>query len=186
MTLMTIQDHSHPALTADVVLLAVGLDDLEVLLIRRDAPPFQDAWAFPGGFVEVGESPEETARRELAEETSMRGVRLEQLSAFGDPGRDPRGRVVTVAFMGVVPSDVSHPVEAGSDAAQARWWSVEDLPRLAFDHDCILTCALNRLRQELAWLLEDTGLMPETLTLAELRTAGGIVSRVLHDKTTAS
>lgn len=183
---MASQGHSHPALTADVVLFASGPDDLEVLLIQRDAPPFQDAWAFPGGFVDIGESLEEAARRELAEETSIRGVPLDQLGAFGDPERDPRGHVVTVAFLGLIPSEVIHPPEAGSDAAQAQWWSVDNLPRLAFDHARILTCALQQLRQELAWSLEEAGLLLDTFTLAELRAAGEMVARVLREQVNGS
>jgi len=179
---MSVQARAHPALTADVVLIAVGRDDLEVLLVRRDAPPFQDTWAFPGGFVDVGEAPEDAARRELAEETSIRGVPLGQLGTFGDPGRDPRGHVVTVAYVGMVPSDLAPPPEAGSDAAQARWWSMDDLPPLAFDHAGILTCALRRLRRGLTGILQDTGFVPETLTLAELRAAGEMVCRALRDR----
>jgi 8-oxo-dGTP diphosphatase len=152
---MSIQDYPHTALTADVVLLAPGDGDLQVLLIQRDKAPFRGAWALPGGFVNVGESPEDAARRELEEETDIRDVPLEQLHVFGDPGRDPRGHVVTVVFLGLLGPDWSadqHPrhVEAGSDAADARWWSINDLPPLAFDHADILAYALQRVRAKLA------------------------------------
>jgi 8-oxo-dGTP diphosphatase len=147
---MSIQDYPHPALTADVVLLAAGDGDLQVLLVQRDKPPFKGNWALPGGFVEVGESPEETAHRELEEETHIQGIRLEQLRVFGDPGRDPRGHVVTVAFRGLLGDGWSagqppRRVEAGSDAAEARWWSVDTLPPMAFDHADILEYALRHL-----------------------------------------
>jgi 8-oxo-dGTP diphosphatase len=147
---MSIQDYPHPALTADVVLLGTGNGDMQVLLVQRAKPPFRGAWALPGGFVEVGESPEDAAHRELREETHIRGIRLEQLRVFGDPGRDPRGHVVSVVFRGLLTGDWSpdrppRPVEAGSDAAQARWWSIDRLPPLAFDHADILAYALQDL-----------------------------------------
>lgn len=151
---MSIQDYPHPALTADIVLLAAG-NAPQVLLIQRDKPPFRGTWALPGGFVKVGESPEDAARRELEEETAIRGIQLEQLRVFGDPGRDPRGHVVTIVFLGLLgrersPDQPPPHVEAGSDAARARWWSIDDLPPLAFDHADILAHALQRLPTELA------------------------------------
>jgi 8-oxo-dGTP diphosphatase len=153
--LVSIQDYPHPALTADVVLLAADDGDLQVLLIQRDKPPFRGEWALPGGFVRVGESPEDAARRELEEETDIREAQLEQLRVFGDPGRDPRGHVVTVVFLGLLgrdwsPNQQTRQVEAGSDAAQARWWSIGNLPPLAFDHADILAYALQRLPAKLA------------------------------------
>ena len=152
---MSIHDYPHPALTVDVVLLAAGCGSLQVLLIQRDRPPFEGKWALPGGFVELGESPEDAASRELEEETGVRGVRLEQMRAFGDPGRDPRGHVVTLVFWGLVdrhgsPGELPCPVEAGSDAAVARWWSIGGLPPLAFDHGDILAYALRQLPIERA------------------------------------
>jgi 8-oxo-dGTP diphosphatase len=152
---MAIHDYPHPALTVDVVLLAAGSGDLEVLLIQREGPPFEGRWALPGGFVELGESPEDAASRELAEETGVHGVRLEQMRAFGDPGRDPRGHVVTLVFWGLLDHDWSPgglpcPVDAGSDAAVARWWPTGGLPPLAFDHSDILAYALRQLPVERA------------------------------------
>lgn len=152
---MSIQDYPHPALTADVVLLAPSDGDLQVLLIQRDKPPFRGAWALPGGFVKVGESPKEAARRELEEETGIRDIPLEQLRVFGDPGRDPRGHVVTVVYLGLLgldwpPDQRPRHVEAGSDAAEARWWPIDNLPALAFDHADILAYALQRLPANLA------------------------------------
>ncbi|MGD8966275.1 MAG: NUDIX hydrolase [Anaerolineae bacterium] len=166
---MSIQDYPHPALTADVVLLAAGEGSLQVLLVQRDKPPFREAWALPGGFVEVGESPEEAARRELEEETDVRDIQLEQLRVFGDPGRDPRGHVVTVVFLGLLGLDRSadpqpHHVEAGSDAAQARWWPIASLPPLAFDHADILAYALQRLP---AKLTHRADAISETSTLVQ-------------------
>ena len=152
---MSIHDYPHPALTADVILLAAGNGDLQVLLVQRDRPPFEGEWALPGGFVELGESPQDAAIRELEEETGVQGVRLEQMRVFGDPGRDPRGHVVTLVFRGVLASDwpsgqPPRRVEAGSDAARASWWSTGDLPSLAFDHADILAYALRHLPSRLS------------------------------------
>jgi 8-oxo-dGTP diphosphatase len=147
---MPIEDYPHPALTTDVVLFARREGDLQVLLIRRKKPPFAGAWAFPGGFVNVGESLEEAALRELEEETGTRNVHLEQLRAFGAPGRDPRGHVVTVTYLALVPAGAALHPRAGDDAARARWWPVHNLPPLAFDHGEILDYALKRLDTGLA------------------------------------
>lgn len=180
---MSRRDYTHPALTVDVVLFAVGQGCLEVLLVQRDGPPFEHEWAFPGGFVDPGEALEEAARRELAEETNIREVHLEQLEAFGDPGRDPRGHVVTVAFLGFVSADVVRSTEAGSDAAQARWWAVDQLPSLAFDHRDVLGCALRRLRQRLTYVLTGTDIVPGSLTIHQLRATGNVVNKALSEGT---
>ncbi len=171
---MALEDYDHPALTTDVVLLSVGAGQLNVLLIQRGKSPFQGAWAFPGGFVDIGESPFEAAARELEEETNIRDVPLEQLRAFGDPERDPRGHTVTIAYLAVVTAREVRHVEAGSDAAQLRWWSVKDLPPLAFDHAEILDSALQRLHCKLRCALPEVGpalALPEELTLGELNAA---------------
>lgn len=171
---MPIEDYDHPALTADVVLLSLGAEGVNVLLIQRGKPPFQGTWAFPGGFVDVGESPLDAAARELEEETGIRDVYLEQLRAFGDPERDPRGHTVTIAYLSVVVARVSRDVEAGSDAAGAHWWPVRDLPVLAFDHAKILDIALERLRSKLTCVLPEANpplTLPEELTLDDLRAA---------------
>jgi 8-oxo-dGTP diphosphatase len=138
-------DYPRPALTVDCVIFASGGEGrLKVLLIQRDHPPFEGRWALPGGFVDMEESLEEAARRELLEETGVEAVRLEQLHAFGDVGRDPRGRVVSVAYLARVELEDHRPRPA-SDARAARWFPVEDLPELAFDHGEIVAMALRRL-----------------------------------------
>ena len=133
--------HPRPALTSDIVLLRETAGrPLQVLLIRRGHPPFEGKWALPGGFVEEGESPEVGAQRELAEETGVTGVDLRQVGAFGEPGRDPRGWTVSVAFVARGP--LADAIKAGDDAADVRWWPVDALPPLAFDHPEIIRRAL--------------------------------------------
>ncbi len=181
---MPTKGYDRPALTADVVVFALGEAELNVLLIQRGRAPFRGAWALPGGFVNVGESPYDAASRELEEETGVRGVHLEQLRAFGDPGRDPRGHTVTVAYVAVVAARTPPPGKAGSDAAQARWWSIDGLPPLAFDHTKILTYALQMLRSKLTCACADLnsgGALPADLSLGELRAAYRAIAERLEE-----
>ena len=168
------EDYPRPAVTVDVVIFTLREGDLQVLLVRRKSPPFQGMWAIPGGFIRIDESLEEAALRELEEETGVRDVYIEQLYTFGDPNRDPRGRVITVAYFALVPADAVHP-RAGSDAAEARWWSMYNLPPLAFDHDRILAYALQRLRYKLEYTAVGFELLPETFTLSELQAAYEVI-----------
>lgn len=161
-------EYPRPMVTVDVVIFTLRENDLQVLLIRRRNPPFAGMWAIPGGFVDIDESLEAAAARELEEETGVRGVYLEQFHTFGDPGRDPRGRTITVAYLALVRADWVQP-RAGDDAAEARWWSVRALPPLAFDHDRILACALEHLRRQAACPVVIAELLPETFTLGELQ-----------------
>ncbi len=156
----------NASVTADVVLFTVREEALQVLLVRRAAPPFRGRWALPGGFVEPGETIEAAARRELEEETGLSDVYLEQLYTFGDPGRDPRGRTVTVAYYALIRPA---PPRAASDAAEAAWFPADRPPRLAFDHDDILRTALARLRAKLSYTTVGFQLLPETFTLPELQ-----------------
>ena len=167
---MALEDYPRPSVTVDVIIFTLRENDLQVLLIKRKNPPFEGMWAIPGGFVRMDESLEETALRELGEETGVHDVYLEQLYTFGAPDRDPRGRVITVAYFALVPFNAVDP-HAGDDAAEARWWSVRDLPTLAFDHDTILPYALQRLRYKLEYTAVGFELLPETFTLSELQTA---------------
>ena len=168
------------SVTVDVVILTLRNDDLQVLLVKRKAAPYLNRWAIPGGFVRRNEPLETAARRELEEETGVRDVYLEQLYTFGDPKRDPRGRVITVTYFALVPAPLA--LKAGSDAADARWWSMYDLPALAFDHGRILDYALTRLRYKLEYTAVGFQLLPPCFTLTELQKAYEIVLGVQLDK----
>jgi len=126
-------DFPRPAVTVDCVVFGFDEGDLKVLLVRRDVDPFRGKWALPGGFVREEESLEEAARRELREETGIEKLYLEQLFTFGDIGRDPRGRVITVAYYALVKL-AAYDVNAATDASSAAWFPVADVSRLAFDH----------------------------------------------------
>lgn len=142
-------DHPRPALTVDIVVLYRSSDEpdnIEVLLIKRAREPFKERWAFPGGFVDKDESLEAAAARELAEETGLSNIQLEQVGAFGDPGRDPRGHTVSVVFAGLIQK--RELASAADDASEAAWHPALRPPRLAFDHNKILTTTLERLRNE--------------------------------------
>lgn len=145
-------EHPRPAVTVDAVVFARERREdraWRVLLVRRGKPPFEGKWALPGGFVEMDETLVASAARELAEETGLRGVALEQLHAFGDPGRDPRGRTVSVVHWGVVEGSLPE-VEGDDDADEAVWHAVEALPELAFDHAEVLAMAIERLNERFA------------------------------------
>lgn len=177
----TTPEYDRPLVTVDIVLFVVREDDLQVLLIKRHNPPFQGMWAIPGGFVEINEGLEEAAERELSEETGLSGIYLEQLFTFGAPNRDPRSRVISVAYFALVPAhDVQ--LRAGDDAAQAAWYSAYSLPKLAFDHAEILEYALTRLRYKLEYSAVGFQLLPEVFTLTELQTAYEIVLGESLDK----
>ncbi len=170
----------RPSVTVDVVIFSLREKDLKVLLVRRGQPPFAGKWAIPGGFIHPDESLEEAARRELAEETGVRDVYLEQLYTFGSPKRDPRGRVITVAHVALVPESVT--ARAGDDAVAAVWHSAYHLPPLAFDHAEIIRYAHQRLRYKLEYTAVGFELLPNTFTLSELQAAYEIVLGETLDK----
>lgn len=161
-------EHARPSVTVDCVVFALDEGDLKVILIQRAVAPFQGKWALPGGFVRIDESLEEAARRELREETGLQQVYLEQLYTFGDAGRDPRGRVITVSYYALV-NLAGHAVHATTDARDAAWFSVDDVPDLAFDHDRILLTALKRLRAKVRYEPIGFELLPRKFTLSQLQ-----------------
>jgi 8-oxo-dGTP diphosphatase len=166
---MNTNEYHYPAITVDVVIFTLREGALHMLLVQRKNDPYGGAWAIPGGFVQVDEPLDAAARRELAEETGVRDVYLEQLYTFGDPWRDPRGRVISVAYIALVRPD-SHQLQAATDAADVRWFPVSALPRpLAFDHDRIVQFALDRLRSKLEYTTLAFQLLPALFTLPELK-----------------
>ena len=140
--------HPRPAVSADVVIFAHENRRLKVLLIQRGKDPFSGQWALPGGFLDEGEDLDETPIRELQEETGLAGITLEQVAAFGNRGRDPRTRVISVAYSGLARLS-ERTIRAGDDAAAARWSSALRLPPLAFDHNQIVKMALRQFRMKL-------------------------------------
>lgn len=162
-------EYPRPALTVDAVVFGLDDENLKILLIRRGLEPFKDRWALPGGFVQVGESPDAAAARELDEETALTPRVLTQIGAYGDPGRDPREHVVTVAYFALVRLG-AQAVAAATDAAQAAWFALDELPALAFDHAKIVDDALARLRFDLKNRPLAFELLPERFPLRALQT----------------
>ena len=158
--------YPHPAVTTDCVIFGFDGEHLQVLLIERGIEPYKGKWAFPGGFLKMDETAEEGARRELKEETGLDGAYMEQFHTFSAPERDPRERVITIAYYALVKIQE---VKGGDDAASARWFPLDDIPSLAFDHDYILRMATQRLREQIHFQPIGFELLPEKFTLKELQ-----------------
>lgn len=169
--------YEKPSVTVDVAICTIMDDELKVLLIKRKHPPFRNRWAIPGGFVEIEkkEGLEKTARRELEEETNVKNIYMEQLKTYGAPDRDPRLRVITVAYFALLPFDKINQVRAGDDAKEANWFSVMDLPELAFDHKIIVADLLERLSGKILYTPIAFSLLPEQFTWTELQNIYEIV-----------
>jgi 8-oxo-dGTP diphosphatase len=160
--------YPRAALTVDCVVFGFDEGELKVLLIERALEPFKGRWALPGGFVRVEETLDDAARRELAEEAGLKDVFLEQLYTFGALGRDPRERVVSVAYYALVKLS-AHDTKAATDAADARWFPISKVPKLAFDHVDIFASALVRLRSKVRYQPIGFELLPPRFTLSQLQ-----------------
>jgi 8-oxo-dGTP diphosphatase len=171
------------SVTVDIITFSIKDDNLNVLLIKRGIEPFKEKWAIPGGFVKKEESLEEAAKRELEEETGLKEVYLEQLYTFGEINRDPRGRVITVAYFALINAErPGQELKATTDASDAKWFSIKELPNLAFDHDKILKYALKRLRWKFEYTTVAFSLLPEKFTLTQLQKIYEIVFNKGFDK----
>lgn len=166
---------------ADVAIFTIRERRLKSLLVRRRGEPFQGKWALPGGFVDISENLRQCAERALAEETGVSGVYLEQLYTFGDPQRDPRERIITVAYYALIPSDQIQ-LPAATDVAAVEWFAMDELPALAFDHDKILTKAKQRLASKLDYSTLAFQFMPKEFTLSELQEVYEIILEEEVDK----
>jgi 8-oxo-dGTP diphosphatase len=180
--MIMVKEYRRPSVTVDVTLFTYIRNGLRVLLIRRGNEPFAGKWALPGGFVDANEPLEMAAARELREETGMGDVYLEQLAAFGDPGRDPRGWVISVAYLALAGADVIAATRAGDDASDAAWFDIENLPSLAFDHELILSTAVHHMRQKLQYTLTGLQLLPSEFTLTDLQKVYETVLQTELDK----
>ncbi len=161
-------EYPRAALAVDCVVFGLDETDLKVLLIQRKIPPHQHAWALPGGFVRLDETVEHAARRELEEEAGVTDVFLEQLYTFSALGRDPRERVVTVAHYALAKLS-DHRIRAATDAMGVGWFSLDDLPKLAFDHQEIVTTAHERLRGKVRYAPVGFELLPPRFSLTQLQ-----------------
>ncbi|WP_448545488.1 NUDIX hydrolase [Roseiflexus sp.] len=161
--------YERPSVTVDVVIFTLIDRELHVLLVRRKRWPYEGFWAIPGGFVQMHESLEDAARRELEEETGVRDIYIEQLYTFGDPDRDPRTRVISVAYFALVRADRQR-LRVSDESLDVRWFPVREIPSpLAFDHDRILATALARLRSKLEYTTLAFELLPEVFSILELK-----------------
>ncbi len=174
--------HPHPAVTTDVVLFTIKNEQLQILLINRAAKPFQMTWALPGGFLELDETLEACAMRELEEETGISGVYLEQLYTFGNPGRDPRERVISVAYYALAPYHKGLDPKAASDARDVSWHPINSLPDLAFDHAEIIKLAHQRLVSKLDYSTIAFQFLHQVFTLSELQSVFEIILNDQLDK----
>ena len=158
--------YPHPSVTTDCVIFGFDGHSLQVLLIERGIEPYRGRWAFPGGFLNPDETAEDGALRELKEETGLTGAYIEQFHAYTDPHRDPRERVITIAYYALVRKQEVH---GGDDAARAKWFPIDEVPQLAFDHDRILRDAMSKLRERIHFEPIGFELLPEKFTMKDLQ-----------------
>ncbi len=176
-----IHDFEKPSVTTDIVIFTIQDGILKVLLVKRDIDPFKGKWALPGGFVRINESLEESAKRELDEETGVKNVYLEQLYSFGEPKRDPRGRVITVSYMALINHENIN-LKASTDVSDAKWFPINSIPGLAFDHRKILDYALKRLKWKFEYTLVAFSLLPKKFTISQIKQIYEIVFNKKFDK----
>lgn len=169
--------YPHPAVTTDCIVFGFDGTKLNLLLINRSIEPYKGSWALPGGFMKIDETAEQGALRELQEETGVKDIYIEQMQAFTTVDRDPRERVMTIAFMAFVRQE-KYEVIAGDDAAKAQWFPVKSLPQLAFDHKEIITLALDKLRWKMTYEPLAFRLLNKTFTISQLQT----IYEVVFDK----
>ncbi len=172
-------DYPRPAVTTDCVIFGYDGKELKVLLIERGIEPFKGCWVFPGGFLNMDEDALAGARRELKEETGLENAFIEQFHTFSEPGRDPRGRVITIAHYALVKIQE---VEGGDDAAQARWFPIGEVPPLAFDHDRILRMAISRLKEKIHFEPVGFELLPDVFTMPQLQNLYEAILEVHFDR----
>ena len=173
--------YEQPAITVDLVIFTVNEGQLKVLLVKRAEGPFAGSWSIPGGFLKLGESLDEAAIRVMNEKTGVREIYLEQLYTFGEPKRDPRARVITVAYFALIPwKNLLQP--ASAKVTSVTWLAVDELPRLAFDHRKILNYAVTRLRAKASYSNIVYGLMPEQFRLSDLQKMYEIIINKPLDK----
>lgn len=172
-------EYPHPSVTADCVIFGFDGVGIKVLLIERGLEPFKGKWALPGGFMMIDETAEDCAKRELEEETGLKNISVEQFYTFSDVNRDPRDRVITVAHYALVKlADV----KGGDDAASAHWFSMNEIPSLAFDHDRILRMAINRLKERICFEPIGFELLPAVFTMTELQNLYEAILEVKFDR----
>jgi 8-oxo-dGTP diphosphatase len=171
--------YPHPAVTADCVIFGFDGVSIKVLLIQRGIEPFKGKWAFPGGFMNIDETVEDCAKRELEEETGLKNASVEQFYTFSDVNRDPRERVITVAHYALVRLSE---VKGGDDTLMARWFSMNEIPSLAFDHELILRMAVNRLKERICFEPIGFELLPELFTMTELQNLYEAILEIKFDR----
>lgn len=171
--------YPHPSVTTDCVIFGFDGQRLQVLLIERGIEPYKGRWAFPGGFLTPDETAEQGALRELQEETGLTGAYIEQFHTYTDPNRDPRERVITIAYYALVRIQE---VKGGDDAAKAQWFALDEVPQLAFDHDRILRDAMRQIRERIHFEPIGFELLPEKFTMRELQSLYEAILDIKFDR----
>ena len=171
--------YPHPAVTADCVIFGFDGVSIKVLLIQRGIEPYKGQWAFPGGFLQMDETVEECAKRELEEETGLKSASVEQFYTFSAVNRDPRERVITIAHYALVRLSE---VKGGDDAASAQWFAMNEIPSLAFDHERILRMAVKCLKERICFEPIGFELLSEVFTMTELQNLYEAILEVKFDR----